>query len=132
MTRTGRGRYSEDWPEIAHAVKSEANWRCLRCGHAHDPRTGYTLTVHHLDLDKGNNAWWNLLALCQRCHLSVQARVDLDRPWVMTEHSEWFRPFAAGWYAFRYLGELLSREEVDARLDELLLLERAVVLGGTT
>ena len=35
----------------------------------------------------------------------------------------------AGWYAFRYLGELLTREEVMARLDELLALEGRVVRG---
>jgi hypothetical protein len=49
--------------------------------------------------------------------------VQLHRIWPW-EHSEWFKPYAAGWYAFTYLGEDLSREEVEARLDELLALER--------
>lgn len=56
------------------------------------------LTVHHLDLDKSNCAWWNILPLCQRCHLHVQAKVVLERPW-MFEHSDWFKPFVAGYYA---------------------------------
>ncbi len=73
--------------------------------------------------------WWNLLPLCKRCHLSIQARVNLDRPWVMAEHSEWFKVFAAGWSAHKYLGLVLSRQDVEARLDELLALERAIVLG---
>lgn len=81
------------------------------------------LTVHHLDEDKANCRWYNLAALCQRCHLRMQRAVIMDRPWHY-EHSEWFRPFAAGFYAFKYLNEDLTREETTDRLDELLALER--------
>ena len=55
----------------------------------------------------------------------------VDRPWVMTEHSEWFRPYVAGFYAQKYLGESLDRAQVESRLDELLALEREIVLGAT-
>lgn len=122
------GVYPENWDEIARDVKSAASWRCIRCRHSHDPYTGHTLTVHHLDGDKANVKWWNLAALCQRCHLQIQGRVDLDRPWVF-EHSEWFKPYVAGYYAFRYLGVDLTREEVMARLEELLSLESMAVIG---
>jgi hypothetical protein len=81
------------------------------------------LTVHHLDGDKANCRWWNLAPLCQRCHLTIQGRVVMARIWPW-EHSEWFRPYVAGYYAHAYLGEDLNREEVEARLDELLDLER--------
>jgi hypothetical protein len=82
------------------------------------------LTVHHLDGDKANCRWWNLVALCQRCHLQIQGKVDMRRvyPW---PHSDWFRPYVAGYYAWIYLGEDLTREETEARLDELLGLELA-------
>lgn len=80
------------------------------------------LTVHHLDEDKTNCRWWNLVALCQRCHLLMQRKVVMGRPYHY-EHSEWFKPYAAAFYAFKYLGEDLSREEVMARLPELLRLE---------
>lgn len=80
------------------------------------------LTVHHLDEDKANCRWWNLVALCQRCHLSMQRRVVMDRPYLY-EHSEWFKPYAAAFYAFKYLGEDLDRAEVMARLEDLLKLE---------
>ena len=90
--------------------------------------TGYCLTVHHLDLNPSNNRWWNLLALCQRCHLSIQGRVHIERPW-MFDHSEWFQPYVAGWYAWRYLGEELSRSEVETRREELLTLEQRVLAG---
>lgn len=46
---------------------------------------------NHLNGDKSDCRWWNLLALCQRCHLSVQARVDPRRPWIF-EHSDWIKP----------------------------------------
>ncbi len=82
------------------------------------------LTVHHLDKDKANCRWWNLAALCQRCHLTIQGRVLMARVWPW-EHTDWFKPYVAGFYAHTYLGEDLTREQVDVRLDELLALERA-------
>lgn len=87
----------------------EAHWRIL--------------TVHHFDGDKSNDAWWNTLALCQRCHLEVQSKVDPEVPFFL-EHSAWLKPYVAGFYAFKYEGKMLSREEVEARLDELLCHER--------
>jgi hypothetical protein len=83
------------------------------------------LTVHHLTMDKTDLRWWNLVSLCQRCHLQIQGKVQMGRvyPW---PHSEWFKPYAAGWYAWAYRGEELTREETLARLDELLALELAV------
>lgn len=81
------------------------------------------LTVHHLDGDKSNCEWWNLLALCQRCHLTIQSRVLPETPYFL-EHSEWFRPYVAGFYAQKYEGRNITREEATARLDELLQLER--------
>jgi hypothetical protein len=88
------------------------------------------LTVHHLTGIKADLRWWNLAALCQRCHLSIQSRVNMGQVWPY-EHTEWFRPHAAGYYASVYLGEELTRDETVARLDELLALEReAVGIGG--
>ena len=81
------------------------------------------LTVHHLNGVKADCRWWNLAALCQRCHLTIQGKVVMDRVWPWP-HSTWFEPYAAGWYAAAYLGEDISREEADDRLQELLALER--------
>jgi hypothetical protein len=91
--------YPPDWPDIAKRCKEAAAWRCVRCGHLHDPARGYTLTVHHLDMDPSNCRWWNLAALCQRCHLQIQAKVVMERVW-MFEHTPWFKPYVAGYYAF--------------------------------
>lgn len=93
-----------------HAQRIEAKWRIL--------------TVHHLNGDKADARWWNLAPLCQRCHLTIQGRVNLAQVYVMA-HSPWFQPHAAGYYAVSYLGQELTRAETMERLDELLALERA-------
>jgi hypothetical protein len=95
---------------ISAGVPVEAEWRIL--------------TVHHLTGDKADCRWGNLVALCQRCHLYIQSKVVMERVYPH-EHADWFKPHAAWWYALTYLNEDLSREEVMARLDELLALERA-------
>lgn len=105
MQRHSLSTYPTNWRKIALTVKTEAAWRCVRCGHIHEPRAGYTLTVHHLDMDPQNCAWWNLCPLCQRCHLQIQAKVVLERMW-MLDHSLWFRPYVAGYYAHCMLLEL--------------------------
>ena len=95
-------RYNED------GMTWEARWRIL--------------TVHHLNGIKHDCRWWNLAALCQRCHLTIQAKVHMLRPY-HREHSDWFKPYVAGFYAWHFLGEELTREQTEARLDELLALE---------
>ena len=90
--------YPDDWPEIAKRVKDAAGWKCVRCEHPHDPPAGYTLTVHHLDMNKANVETWNLAALCQRCHLRIQNKVDFEQVY-MFEHSDWMKPFVEGFYA---------------------------------
>lgn len=74
MKQNHRGEYPLNWNEIAAQVKADAGNRCIRCGHANEFETGYVLTVHHLDGDKSNCRWWNMAALCQRCHLRIQGR----------------------------------------------------------
>lgn len=87
--------YPANWPAIALAVKIAASWRCIRCHHPHE-HPGHpvecdcfcshlpdgkqrVLTVHHLDGNKANVEWWNLAALCQVCHLYVQATYHPDQ-----------------------------------------------------
>ncbi len=134
-------------PAVKDLVREQAGHRCVRCHHPYTKGAGEwspcddvcahggpvrhgpteaqwrILTVHHLNGVKGDCRWWNLAALCQRCHLVIQGRVVLERVYPF-EHSEWFKPYAAGYYASVYLGEDLTREETMLRLDELLALER--------
>lgn len=118
MKRKSISDYPENWSEIANQAKNDVGWKCVRCGHPHDRETGHVLTVHHLDLDPKNCAWWNIVPLCQRCHLQIQAKVVMERMW-MFEHSEWFKPYVAGYYA--HVHELPEdREYVMTHLEELL------------
>jgi len=87
---------------------TEAHWRIL--------------TVHHLTGDKADCRWWNLAALCQRCHLTIQGRVVMHREFIR-EHTAWFKPYAAGFYAVKYEGRDITREEAIERMDELLAYE---------
>lgn len=95
---------------VRMGFEAEAKWRVL--------------TVHHLTGAKADCRWWNLAALCQRCHLEIQGRVRMEQIYPH-EHSEWFKPYAAGYYAATYLGEDVTREQTVDRLDELLALELA-------
>lgn len=98
MPRKSIGEYPPNWNEIAKAVKDAAGWECVRCGHSHDVKAGYMLTVHHLDMDCSNCAWWNIPALCQKCHLQIQHKVVMEQPF-MFPHSDWFKPYVAAYYA---------------------------------
>ena len=75
-------RYTQDWNEIAFAIKEKANWRCSKCGMqcirpgdetaklTKSERAARTLTVHHWNRDPQDNRVGNLAALCSGCHLS--------------------------------------------------------------
>lgn len=121
---TTRSTYPSNWTKIATATKDFARWRCVRCMHPHEKPWKHTkrdpvpcdlacrheikdkqrmLTVHHLDVVKSNVAWWNLAALCQVCHLQVQARVDWHQ-YYMLDHSHWMLPYLKGWALYQVTG----------------------------
>ena len=90
--------YPDNWKEIADRIKKMHNYKCERCGHPHQPSEGYTLTVHHLIPDKSLCEDFNLCALCQRCHLSIQAHVKMcQRTFGFFEISDWFKPHLDGY-----------------------------------
>jgi len=74
-----KNAYAINWPEIAAKVKNVYNNTCEACHHKHDPKEGYTLTVHHIDGDTMNNQDWNLACLCQRCHLRYEHQIVFDQ-----------------------------------------------------
>lgn len=93
--------YPDNWKEIAKRIKDAAGWKCERCGHPHEVETYYILTVHHLDGNKANCEDWNLAALCQRCHLKIQARVNMEQMFFaeILDVSPWFKPHLEGFLA---------------------------------
>lgn len=146
-----RGEYPPDWDAIGDRVRAEAGNRCIRCGHPQGDKLGpqvdgrfphpalmvctsfcthpkdgklRVLTVHHLDGNKSNCKWWNLLSLCQICHLQIQSRVVPERPWLF-DHSPWFIPYVCGFYASFYGGIEITREEAEREPDRWLALNPA-------
>ena len=109
--------YNKDGAEKRRQAREAAGNKCIRCGSPSVP--GRILTTHHFNGDKANDEWWNLLALCQVCHLHIQGKVDPETPWFLP-HSEWLKPYVAGFYALKYEGLRISRGEAIARMDELL------------
>jgi hypothetical protein len=137
------GEYTPDWPAISLAIRNAEGWRCVRCCHPFDRETGrpeacdggcdrrrckakviaerwgqHNYGIHHFDGDKSNNAWWNLMALCNSCHLYVQATVIPERSF-MFHHSTWMIPYVCGYYAAR-AGIEITRAEADANPEKWL------------
>ena len=82
-----RSKYADNWEEISQQIRFErAGGNCegspaypdcrAEHGGAH-PVTGskVVLTVAHLDHDPQNNDPDNLRAMCQRCHLTYDAKL---------------------------------------------------------
>ena len=82
-------KYPPYWPFIAYLIKSRAGWRCEHCGHPDDFQSGHVLTVHHLDMNPLNCDHTNLVALCQRCHLSIQSRYHPSQVWLGSLKPQW-------------------------------------------
>lgn len=98
--RKSTGRYPKDWKELALKCKQKANWCCERCGYPNDKPSGHVLTVHHLDFNRSNRNEWDHAALCQRCHLHVQAHYQLSQAWLMDFSEPWMKPHQDGFYAW--------------------------------
>lgn len=122
-----RGDYPPDWPIIATRIKALAGWCCERCGVSHNDLgkpDGTMLTVHHLDGNKQNCEAWNLAALCQQCHLRIQARVEFYKPyfrwdWTREEfeavHSLWLARHIKSYNAWAPDQRQIPLERIEAR-----------------
>ena len=90
------GEYPAGWTkEYRVAFRKARGNRCERCQHPDDAAHGYALTIHHLDCDKANCEEWNLAALCQRCHLKIQGKVNMFQDFMLS-HSPWMQPHVDG------------------------------------
>lgn len=82
-----RGEYPLDWENgtLQRGIKALAGWKCEHCGAVFIPGTNIAvekrrkdgqpmiLTVHHVDGNRSNCHYTNLISVCQRCHLHIQA-----------------------------------------------------------
>lgn len=72
--------YAPDWKLRSRFIRFyRAKNRCEWCkaeNYQPHPITGsrVILTVAHIDHDRNNNSFFNLAALCQRCHLRHDAK----------------------------------------------------------
>lgn len=91
-----RKDYHPKWELIRYLIRFvRAKGKCEWCGAEHlkpHPKTGYkvSLATAHLDRDRSNNRFWNLAALCQRCHLSHDRQqhiysIKYGRNWYKTQ-----------------------------------------------
>jgi len=94
-----RAHYPADWPELAHAAKESAGWRCAGCGALHGALTvsgrnrlyRVVLSACHLDHDPQNPVP-RLGVYCQPCHL----RYDAFQRWRSRRRAARARALAAG------------------------------------
>ncbi len=109
----GSGSYPTNWKSIRWESYVRANWTCEHCGLIFPKLTRHDtvmnangkpriLTIHHIDGNKSNNDWTNLLACCQVCHLHIQAvwRPGWPLPW----------PEPPAWLTSRDLPYLVQQE----------------------
>lgn len=111
----GADGYPAAWHEtLKHAVREAAGHRCVRCLHPYVQGAGEWSPCDEQCTHAGEARERTLLAI-NRFELAFD-------PWA--DHGV-AAPYVAGYYAWVYLREDLTREQVDERLGELLALERA-------
>lgn len=71
--------YPRNWKRISQLIRIKAGNKCEICDAMNKephPVTGskVVLTVHHLDFNPQNNEEYNLMSLCQRCHIRLDAK----------------------------------------------------------
>jgi len=54
--------------ELKAQIRERDNFTCQHCGKTQE-EAGYTLPVHHIDHDKDNNDFTNLITVCHRCNI---------------------------------------------------------------
>jgi len=85
IKKENRSRYPADWKDIRQRILERANNCCEFCGvENHSMRWNgkkfikIVLTIAHLDHTPENCTDENLRALCQKCHLTYDAKFHAD------------------------------------------------------
>lgn len=64
--------YGIEWtPHLRDKIRNRDRWQCRnpKCNNPHE-----VLDVHHIDYDKQNNSFKNLITICKRCHGKTQKK----------------------------------------------------------
>ena len=68
-------KYDIRWSNLSRMLRMHANWTCSKCGKSCEDDHS-SLTVHHIDSNKKNNARNNLVVLCKECHNEIHGIDD--------------------------------------------------------
>ena len=69
-------KYSSLFVNIRKTIKRRDNYKCQECGMTeleHKKRLSKSLEIHHIDYNKENNGFFNLITLCRYCNSHVNA-----------------------------------------------------------
>lgn len=72
------GKSFEPYPiefdsRLKREIKTRDNYTCMKCG---EKKGNKKLHVHHIDYDKENNTYVNLITLCNSCHSASNSNRD--------------------------------------------------------
>jgi len=62
IMRKGKGLYPSKWKLLRGQIKKRDGYKCKICG------SSEKLVVHHIDFNKENNHFSNLITVCRSCH----------------------------------------------------------------
>jgi hypothetical protein len=69
--------YKHFYKKLKLVIRTRDNYTCQLCGKT-EHELGYTLSIHHIDFDKGNTNETNLITLCKSCN----SKVNFGRGWI--------------------------------------------------
>ena len=78
---TSREPYAWEWNEdLKERIRHRDGYRCQWCGRIQEER-GKKLDVHHIDYDKKNCDFTNLISLCRSCHPKTNTKSMKRQHW---------------------------------------------------
>jgi len=82
ITKERKKLYPPNWTEISILIRRLAGDKCELCdvkNRTEHPvtKSKVVLTVHHCDFNPANNEVYNLLCLCQRCHVRMDKKYKM-------------------------------------------------------
>jgi len=71
-----------NWKMLRLMILVRDNFRCQNCGYLGKQSLfiNYNLTIHHIDGDRQNNKYQNLVTLCDQCHLKAHGGNWKNKP----------------------------------------------------
>lgn len=76
--------YPSNWKDIVNKIRERSGNMCELCQSENGKPQVITgskvvLTVHHINFNRKDNRLYNLIHLCQRCHLKLDLPNKIDK-----------------------------------------------------